>query len=318
MRALLNRVTKKICFVSVIVLVFILASCAQRQEQVRKVEIETVKPIILVEKSLLEEINEKKEKGSYKEIIEIYEKRKDEFTSIELLKPVFISYLVEKRFDDIIKLGEERLSRFASMDDKEISLMLGISYFERGSYEASRRVLSALYDSGFKNEVLNIYLAMIYQKRNHFALALSVAGEIGSLDKRNYLQGLIFFSEGNYEKALDRLKSVKDINAKVYVLYCLYYLNRHDEALRYFEENRDTLRNEAVPIISTILINRGDVKKARDLLESVPEGERKGSFYRNLGLIYDIYFDDKGKAKELYQKYLREVKDEEVNFWLSN
>lgn len=297
-----------------------ISNCATKQEKsITKVQLEEIKPVIIEQKSLIDEIRDKKEKRLFRDIIEVYEKRKNEFTNLELLKPVIISYLAEKRFEDILKIAEEKLNKVSNIDDKEISLILGIAYYEKGIFEPSRRVLSSLYESGFKNELVNIYLAMLYQKRNQYALALSLTGEIENSEKRNYLQGWILFTEGNYEKALEKFLSVKDFkDAQVYILYSLFYLNRHNEILKYFDEKKIDLNAKTIPIISFALINKGEIKMAKELLESIPESDRKSNFYRNLGLIYDIYFDEKEKAKEYYKKYLDEVKDDEVLTWIND
>ncbi|MCX7990738.1 MAG: hypothetical protein N2999_01695 [Proteobacteria bacterium] len=315
-----NKGKGLINFLFITMLLTALYGCATKEKQaIVKIDKEITKPVITEEKNLIEIIREKKTNGKYKDIIELYEKRKDEFVSIELLKPVVLSLLSEKRFDDILKIGEEKLSKIPNLEDKEINLILGIAYYEKSVFEASRRILTSLYDSGYKNDLLNIYLALLYQKRNQSALALSIIGEIEDYEKKNYLQGKILFTEGSYERAIERFRVVKEYaDAKIYTLYCLFYLNRYDELLKYYEENRLQLNEKTIPVISLVFINRGDIKKALELLESVPLTERKGSFYRNLGLIYDLYLDDREKAKNYYEKYLKEVKDEEVIKWLNN
>lgn len=300
-------------------LVFITGCAPTTKEISTKIEKEDIRPVIIEKKTLFDEISEKWEKKLFKEIIEIYEKRKNEFEDLNVLKPVLISFLYYKRFDDIVKIGEEKLAKIGNLNDNDIRLILAIAYYQQGAFEASRRILNSLYDGGFKNELVNIYLVFIYQKKNQFALALSMAGEIENFEKRNYIQGWLLFKQGYYEKALEKFLSLKNYkNSDIYVLYCFFYLNKYDEMLKYLEENKIDLNYKTIPIISLVLVSKGEVKKAKELLESIPESEKKAEYFRNLGLIYDIYFDDMDKAKAYYKKYLKEVKDEEVRSWVDN
>lgn len=312
----------KTCLNSILIIfgfVLLFSNCAPKREMVLKVEKEEIKPTIMEKKSLIEDIKEKREAKRFSEIIKIYEERKSEFTTLEIIKPVILAYLSEKRFDDIVKIGEEKLSKLPSIDDNETNLILGMAYYERGLFEAARRVLINLYEGGYKNELLNIYLSMIYIKRNQVSLALTVAGEIEDPVKKSYIQGKIYFYEGSYEKALDRLLMAKEYKgSELYILYCRYYLGRYDDILKEYEDQKIQLDSRTVPLLAAIFVNQGEIKRAKELLESLSEKERKGSFYRNLGLIYDIYFDNKERAKDLYSKYLKEVQDEEVMSWLNN
>ncbi len=290
------------------------------------VETETVKPPVITEKpklteveSLTDRIKKMYSSQSFEQLIALYEERKDEFTSIETLKPVLLAYLAKNRFEDIKKIAEEKLTRIPFADDKEINLIISISLYENGLFEASRRVLVNLYESGYKNDILNMYLAMIYVKRNQPALALTVSGEIEDQIHRNYIQGKIFFNDGSYSKALERFSQVRGYkDVEDYIIYCLYSLGKYDEIWKSYEEQKIKVNSKTIAIIASALIREGNIQKAVELFNSLPEEERRGSFYRNLGLLYDIYFDDKEKAKELYNKYLREVNDEEVRAWLNN
>ncbi len=312
MKAFINR-----CLL-VISLVYLFYGCAASPKPTEPV-IMPEKPIITETISLAEEMKENYSRKNFDGIIKIYEKREKEFTGTDTLKPVILSYLWRKSFDQIVKIAEEKLANMPNVDDREVNLIVGISYYEKGLFEASRRILSNLYESGYRHELLNIYLSLIFMKKNQTSLALSVSAEIEDQSKKNYIQGKIFFNEGSYEKALERFSNTsgyKDIED--HIIQCLYYLGKYNEILKIYEEKKVQLNRRTAAVIASVLISNGDIKRAEELLKGLPDQEKTGSFYRNIGLIYDIYFEDKEKARELYNKYLTEVNDEEVTSWIAN
>ncbi|MBI5599347.1 MAG: tetratricopeptide repeat protein [Deltaproteobacteria bacterium] len=145
-----------------------------------------------------------------------------------------------------------------------------------------------------KSSYTMVNLANTYLGMGRSKDAVKLYRDAEAIDPSNpvvhYNMGLIFYNDGDYERALYRFDAAvgygrKDFHTLFIRAQTMLKLRKYEEALRAFEE----------------------------LKAGYPQDPRS---YKNLGIIYEIYFDDMEKALSNYTDYIsrggREAKEAEA------
>lgn len=289
---------KFFCFLAVVI--FLTACSVSKDIAKRERDSEKMPVVVKEEKSLSEKIKELKAKKDYKAISELYEQSKDVVIDITSFSYIMESYLIEAKFEKVIEVGERIFTKFPGLVDGNLNLMLGIAYYNKGLYEAARRNLIKAKEEGVNNVLLTIYLVDVYLKKGQNSLALTEAALLEG-ELKDYLQGIIFYNEGNYSKALEKFEKLKNYeNSVLYKGYTLYKMNKTKELLELWEAGVFDKNVNIYPFVVDVYLQRGEVLKAKQLLEKAVEENSNRFFLSTLGMIYELYLNNKEEAKKYY------------------
>lgn len=271
-------------------------------------------PVISIKSATLtEEIQSLRRKKDFKGVIALYEKRKDAFSGADSLKYLSEAYFMEKNYDMAIKTVEELFAGFPRLEDGRLNLMLGVSYYNINLFEAAKRNLIKAEDAGVKSGLLNAYLIEIYLKKGQYSFALNAASQFdGNL--KEYLQGVIYFKEGGYRRALEKFDKLGDFkDSRLFKIYCLYYSGSAAALLETAEKGAPKKYPETSVMLAGIHLKNGRVTQAKKLLEdALVMDKAHAAAWKNLGMIYELYLGDKEKARECYNEYLKFMDDDEL------
>lgn len=232
---------------------------------------EREKPAIIVkeEVSIAEKIKNLKAMKRYEEIINLYEKNEKDVNDITSLNYVMEAYYLNKKYDEVIAIGEKFLNLYPNYSDGRLNLMLGVSYYHKAQYEAARRNLIKAKELGVRSNVLTLYLIDMYMKKGQNSLALI---ESSNLDDKNkfYIQGLIYYSERNCDKAIENFNQVITYrDSIVYKVFCLYQLKKEEEILKLWEGGFLQEYDEPKYIVSNIYFKKGEINRAMEILKDL-------------------------------------------------
>lgn len=289
---------KFFCFLAVAIF---LTACSVSKDVAKVESMREENPVVVKEeKSFSEKIKELKTKKDYKSICELYEKSKDAEIDITAFSYIMEAYFIETKFENVIEIGERIFGKFPGLVDGNLNLMLGIAYYNKGLYEVARRNLIKAKEEGVHNVLLATYLVDMYLKKGQNSLALTEAALLEG-ELKDYLQGVIFYNEGNYSRALEKFEKLKNYeNSVLYKGYTLYKMNKTKELLDLWDSGVFDKNVNIYPFIVNVYLQRGEVLKAKQLLEKAVEENSNRFFVSTLGMIYELYLNDKEGAKKYY------------------
>lgn len=309
---------KQFCMIIALIFILIFSGCSRFT-----VSKECQKPsVVSTTESNEEKIKTLFEKKSYDHIIELYNSNEIFFDSPTTIKYLAKSYFAKDMYDNLIKTLEGYLKK-NKMEDREMSFILGASYYETGKHEIALKNLNKALDLGLKNDDVFIYMACSYLKKGQYSLALKWASEV-SQPRKYYLQGLIYAKAGNWKSALEKFNTVQDMEkSKIMKSYALYMLDMYDECIDFINKNLLNGKPDIELIKALIFAQKGEILKSKQILEMLVEKEKNNerilaSAWKNIGIIYEIYFDNSEKAKEIYKKSMDIRYDEDIKNWLKN
>lgn len=247
-------------------IIFVVSCTAVKNEQIRGIP--TAPTVSIKEEiSLPEKVKTLKKEKNYKGIVELYEKFNDNIKDVVSLSYTMEAYYIERKFKDVITLGDKISNLYPNYQDGRLSLMLGVAYYQNDLYEAARRNLIKAKERGIKNQILTLSLIDLYMKRGQIALALIETSDLEE-DKKEYLQGLIYFHDANYEKALEKFNQANNIiKTNFYRAFCLYKLNKYDELLNLWEKGLLKESKDFNAIIANVYFKKGEILKAKEVLK---------------------------------------------------
>lgn len=278
-----------------IIMMLSLVSCAAKRE-LSKEKVSPAPISVKEEPTVSEKIALHKKQKNYKNIIELYEGSMEEVTDVKSLSYVMEAYYINKRFKDVIAVGDKFYNLHPNYEDGRLNLLLGVSYYHLELYEAARRNFIKAKESGLKNKLISFYLVDIYLKKGQSSLALIETSDLEG-EMKEFLQGIIYFNENNYEKAYDRFNKLSSIRKSIYFkAYCLYKLNRHDELLKLWEEGMLKDYVEFYSIVANIYLKMGEILKSKEVLKDAAIKQDDYAM-KNLRFIEDYYLFEKSKLE---------------------
>ncbi|MFQ5900334.1 MAG: tetratricopeptide repeat protein [Thermodesulfobacteriota bacterium] len=223
----------------------------------------------------------------YKEIIEI---------APNLWESYYNLGVIYMRDYDTKKAIEEFISALRhKAPPAKIYNTLGIVYLDMGEKKTSinmfERVLSYEESPSAMINIANIYRSMDQTKK-----AIEYYREIGSIAPSDQLLyyniGTLLYEMGDYKGAEEAF----------------------DKALTYGERSKSILHSQAQTLLR--LKEYEEVFKVfQEIIEKEPIDP---AFYRDMGIIYELYLGDMEKALENYTRYVENggEKEEEVKIWI--
>ncbi len=251
----------------IIFVLLLLTACSVHKQDLETKKITPQQITVKEEISLIDQIKIYKKDKDFKKIIELYEKNIQEIKDYASLSYVMEAYFIENRFNDVIKVGEKVFADFPQLNDSRLNVMLGVSYYRNGLFEAARRNLFKAKDSGSKNPLISYYLVDLYIKKGQNALALNEAANLDE-EAKDYIQGLVYYKEGNYSKALEKFSLSSSFKRRIlYKAFAMYKLGRYDELLDEWEKGEMKQFIEIYNLVADIYFKRGEILKARNTLK---------------------------------------------------
>ena len=270
-------------------ILLIFTACSTHKRDVIIENLPTAKVTVKEEQPLSDQIKKHKKNKDFNAIIGLYEKNQQEIKNSVDLSYVMEAYYLEKRSDDAIKIGEKIFTDFPNLDDNRLNIILGVSYYQKGLIEAARRNLLKAKDSGNKNPLISYYFIDMYLKKGQNALALTEAANLEG-EAKDYLQGIIYYKEGSYNKALEKFNSLSKFNKSVlFRAFCMYKLNKYDELITEWEKGEMRNFSEIYPVIADIYLKKGEVLKAKDTLLEAAKIDNKDYIQKNIEIIDEMF-----------------------------
>jgi tetratricopeptide (TPR) repeat protein len=273
---------------------------------------------------LTEVLKELKEKKKYDEILKLYDQRKHEFNSVDRLCYLVLAFFHKGKYDrlaDVIEKNTQILKISGDLKNEILSCS-GIAYFKLGKLEQAQVLLELAFEQGLEEENLVLYLTVIYMKKGQFSNAMRMSAKLTS-EKKDFVQGLLYLKENNFKRAIEKFRSIENHKAQLYLAYSLFMIGSYDQAFKVINDKKIENAKLADILKALILLEKGEVKKARYLLESLKirmdlTKEELSAILANLGLVEEIYFDNKDVARKYYENSLELYKNEQVKGWLNN
>jgi len=274
--------------------------------------------------NLTETLKELKEKKRYDEILKLYDQKKYEFNNVDKLSYVVVAFFHKGEYvklTDIIEKNPQIL-KISEGVKGEILSCSGIAYFKLGKLDQSQKLLELALEQGLEEENPIFYLTVIYMKKGQFSNAMRMSAKL-TPKKRDIVQGLLYLKENNFRRAIEKFNNIEDDKAKLYLAYSLYMSGNYDQAFNMINDKKIDNANLANILKALILLEKGEVKKAKDLLEKLKmrkdlTKEELSTILANLGLIEEIYLDNKDAARKYYENSLELYNNEQVKSWLHN
>ncbi len=273
--------------------------------------------------NLTETLKELKEKMQYDEILKLYNQRKDEFDYVDRLSYLVLAFFHKGEYDKLANIIEKnpQILKISDGVKGEVLSCSGIAYFKLGKLEQSQKLLELAIEQGLEEEKTILYLTVIYIKKGQFSNAMRMAAKL-TPKKRDFLQGLLYLKENNFKRAIEKFNNIEYGKAQLYLAYCLYMSGSYDQAFSLVSDEKIGDSNLANILKALILLEKGEVKKARELFENLKmrkdlTKEELSAILANLGLVEEIYFDNKDVAMKYYENSLELYENEQVKGWLN-
>lgn len=129
---------------------------------------------------------------------------------------------------------------------------------------------------------------------------------------------------GKHEEALKHYRDAETLEPANHLLHynigVLYYrMGDYKKAREEFTKALPGGENDVKILFSEAqtLLKLGELEKALDIIRRMPgTGLSNPYFYKNRGIVHEIYIGDMDKAREDYSMYISLKKDKEVEAWL--
>lgn len=235
-------------------------------------------------------------------------------------------YFVQKDFDKLISYGEQKISAKNTDNVKDIRLLLGQAYYQKGEYERSLTHLEYYEANTEKLSAEEFYqLAFTQYKldkcekaKNNFLELTNVEGKMGQL--ANYYLADCLIKTGDKTSARAAFKKVSamdfDLSMKEEALFnygkISAELGSDREAINVLMNIDDNSRfySESQKIINDILSNSGDYVNSIKIIESLPKlSESIKKTYQNLSLRQGIQYYQEGNFSESKNYLERSLKN---------
>ena len=251
-------------------------------------------------------------------------------------------FFAQRRFNELINYAEPRLSSRKVKNKKEISQLVGQSYFELGDYRKALPFLESYASQMRKLRAEEFYqLGFARYQNQEYRKAAEAFKELSNVDSKVGQAAMYYLADcslraGDKKAARNafanakRMSYDKDIQEEALFNYAKlsYELKDSREALNALQMIKPTSKYypEAQALMGDIFLSYRDYKQAMDIIEKMPnktpqirESYQKVAMYRGMQLLG---MDDLEGAKESLQKSLQFPIDPKsvalAKYWLAD
>jgi len=281
--------------------------------------------------------------GNYDNAIESFQKIKTS-NKYKNYIPYYIGqiYFSEQQYDKLLEYALPILDNKSVKNRKELSRLVGQTYFEKGMYEDALPYLEFAAKKSNKMSEEDFYqLGYTQYKTNNYKTAIKNLFELSKLDSPLGQNALYTMADAylkisnkpsarNAFAAASRMKYNEQIQKEALWNYAKlsYELKYDTEAINALQGIgiQSPYYNEAQSIMSNIFLNTRNYEQAMTTIERIPEktpklreAYQKVAYFRGV----QMYKDNKlGQAKTLFLKSLEVPVDKRTkalaNYWLGN